>query len=297
MAKKILLGQFKRLYSSSPKSVPLSFTKYDIPTQEKLITRKQPLIICHGLFGSKQNWRSLAKSISLQCNCEVYTIDARNHGESPHDEHHTYDLMGNDLLRFITDHNIDNPMLMGHSMGGKVVMNVSLRYPELPSKLLVVDMAPVKLQLTREYSDHIQAMRDIQSRKLTRQRDADEILKAFEPDLIVRQFLLTNLKKSRSTGIYQFRIPFDILGQALSQLGGFSFETEPLPVSRLYQGPTLFITGGKSPFRKQFVDYPNLIKAQFPNSMIKNIAEAGHWVQTEKPQEFLNLTTSFINKE
>ena len=75
MTRRILLNQFKRLYSSSTsKTLPLSFTKYDIPTKDKLISRKQPLIICHGLFGSKQNWRSLAKSISLQCNCEVYTI-------------------------------------------------------------------------------------------------------------------------------------------------------------------------------------------------------------------------------
>ncbi|KAL9541024.1 hypothetical protein MBANPS3_009355 [Mucor bainieri] len=278
MTRGVPLNQFKRLYSSyASKTVPLSFTKYDAPSKNKLISRKQPLIICHGLFGSKQNWRSLAKSISSQCNCEVYTIDARNHGESPHDEHHTYDLMGSDLIRFIQEHNIKNPMLMGHSMGGKVMMNVSLRQPQLPSKLIVIDMAPIKLQLTREYSDHIEAMREIQSKQLTKQKEADEILQKFEPDLIVRQFLLTNLKKSRSTGVYQFRIPYDILGRALSQMGGFSFETQLISESRQYQGPTLFITGGKSPFRKQFVDHPEQIKAQFPNSVIQNIEDAGHW--------------------
>lgn len=167
--------------------------------------------------------------------------------------------------------------------GGKVMMNVSLRSPELPSKLIVIDMAPVQLQLTREYSDHIEAMREIQSRKLTKQKEADEILQKYEPDLVVRQFLLTNLKKSKSTGIYQFRIPFDILGRALSQMGGFSFgTTEPLLGSkRQYKGPTLFITGGKSPFRKQFVEHPELIKAQFPNSTIENIEGAGHWGKIE----------------
>lgn len=161
------------------------------------------------------------------------------------------------------------------------MMNVSLRNPEIPSKLIVIDMAPIKLQLTREYSDHIEAMRDIQSRKLTTQKEADEILQKFEPDLVVRQFLLTNLKKSKSTGIYQFRIPYDILGEALSQMGGFSFEAQPLPDTRQYKGPTLFITGGKSPFRKQFVDHPELIKAQFPNSIVENIEDAGHWGKYE----------------
>lgn len=102
-------------------TVPLSFVKYDtyktFPHKPQGVQeKKQPLIICHGLFGSKQNWRSLAKSISVRCQCEVYTIDARNHGESPHVDAHSYELMANDVLHFIQDQGIENPMLLGHSM-------------------------------------------------------------------------------------------------------------------------------------------------------------------------------------
>jgi pimeloyl-ACP methyl ester carboxylesterase len=152
-------------------------------------------------------------------------------------------------------------------------MNVALRKPEIPSKMIVIDMAPVPLKLTREYSVHIDAMREIQAKRLTKQKDADDILKQFEPDLVVRQFLLTNLKKNRSDGVYQFRIPYDILDRALGRMGGFDKAGPQKP----YTGPTLFITGGKSPFRKQFVEYPEEIKAQFPNSIIENIEDAGHW--------------------
>ncbi|KAI9469798.1 MAG: Alpha/Beta hydrolase protein [Benjaminiella poitrasii] len=277
-----------RFYSSV--NVPLSFTKYDINKTKTVITKRNPpLIIHHGLFGSKQNWKSLAKNLSANCNCEVYVVDARNHGDSPHNEIHTYNAMAKDLIQFIGDHKIKHPILMGHSMGGKVVMNVALHQPGLLSKLIVVDIAPVYHKLSREYDHHIEAMREIQARQLTKQKEADKILQKFEPDLIVRQFLLTNLKKDRATGVYQFRIPFDILGRSLNHMGEFSNNQQQ------YTGPTLFITGGASPFRKPFVNQSEIIKQQFPNSHIMTIEGAGHWVHTEKPQEFLGFVTVFIN--
>lgn len=152
-------------------------------------------------------------------------------------------------------------------------MNVALRKPEIPSKMVVIDMAPVPLKLTREYSVHIQAMREIQARRFNRQSEADAFLKQFEPDLVVRQFLLTNLKKNPTNGIYEFRIPYDILDHALGRMGGF----DPSSPQQPYTGPTLFITGGKSPFRKHFIEHPEDITTLFPNSTVENIEDAGHW--------------------
>jgi pimeloyl-ACP methyl ester carboxylesterase len=138
-------------------------------------------------------------------------------------------------------------------------------------------MAPVPIQLSNDYTMaavHVDAMREINSLKLKKQKEADEILKTYEPDLLVRQFLLTNLKKNlKNDGIYEFRIPFDILGESIDKMGEF-FQSEPI---KTFAGPTLFITGDKSPYRKQFIEQPALIKAQFPNSRIENIQDAGHW--------------------
>ncbi|KAI8076503.1 Alpha/Beta hydrolase protein [Gilbertella persicaria] len=272
----------KRFYST----VPLSFTKYNAPKD----MGKHPLVICHGLFGSKQNWRSLAKHLCQSCQRDVYTLDARNHGQSPHVHEHNYHAMSQDVIQFVKQQGIHHPILMGHSMGGKVMMHVALDQPELPSKIVIVDIAPVHLPLTREYHDHIRIMRDIQSRRLTKQKEADKILQTVEPDLVVRQFLLTNLKKNKEDGVYQFRNPLSILENALSRLGEFR-------QTGTYEGPTLFITGDKSPFRKPFIRQPELAKRYFPNAEIVNVKGAGHWVQAEKPQEFLSIATEFINKE
>lgn len=282
----------------STKTVPLSFTKFDTYKTHKkpagVEEKKEPLVICHGLFGSKQNWKSLAKSLSIKSQCEVYTIDARNHGESPHVEEHTYDTIAQDVYQFIQDQGLNKPMLMGHSMGAKAMMTLALRRPEIASKLIVIDMAPIPIKLSGEYQHHVEAMREINRLQLKKQKEADKVLQQYEPDLVVRQFLMTNLKKNlNKDGVYEFRIPYDTLGRSIDQLGDF-FQSQP-PLET-YQGSTLFITGGLSPYRREFLEYPDLIKAQFPNSRIVNIEGAGHWVQAEKPEEFISISTEFINK-
>lgn len=196
-----------------------------------------------------------------------------------------------------------------------MIMTTALKQPQLASKLVVIDMPPAKVKLTREYANWVNAMSDINDRKLTTQKEAYALLEEVEKDLVVRQFLLTNLKKRKQDGYYQFRIPYDILGRSLHHMG--DFRNEPNDV---YDGSTLFITGGLSPFRIDFLRNPNIIKQRFPNSVIENIDGAGHWgklllfilylcfvlpklmyylfsllVQTEKPEEFFNLAINFIN--
>lgn len=152
-------------------------------------------------------------------------------------------------------------------------MGLALHNPDLISRLIVVDIAPVIHPLSRDYYSHIDIMKEIQAMKLTKQKDAYDMIAKVEPDLIVQQFLLTNLKKNKSDGVYQFRIGLDNLGQSLENLGQFV----PLKQDAVYTRPTLFITGGNSPFRKPFLEQPEKIKSLFPNSTIKNVEGVGHW--------------------
>ena len=114
----------------------------------KLAFRKfgegKALLILHGLFGQSDNWNTLAKQFSEQ-NFEVFTIDLRNHGLSPHHQAWDYEVMASDIYEFIHDYNIQHPILLGHSMGGKVAMNFALNYDDLLlDKLIVADIAPVR---------------------------------------------------------------------------------------------------------------------------------------------------------
>lgn len=195
----------------------------------------------------------------------------RNHGDSPHNEVHTYDAMGEDLAAFLKKQGIDNSIVMGHSMGGKVVMNMCLRRIHPVSKLIVVDMAPSVLPLSSDFGSYIAAMDEIQQAKLTKRSEADAILSKWEPSLAIRQFLLTNLKKDEESGIYKFRVPYKTLGRSLGQMSSFLNE-KPEPFDK----PTLFIAGGKSGYIKPQRNGPS-IREQFPNSEIKVIEGAGHW--------------------
>lgn len=205
----------------------------------------------------------------------------RNHGDSPHSDAHTYDAMAEDLAVFLDKQGIDNSVVMGHSMGGKVVMNMCLRRLHPVSKLIVVDMAPDVLPLSSDFGSYVAGMDEIQQAKVTKRSEADAILSKREPNLAIRQFLLTNLKKDEETGIYKFRVPYKILGKSLGQMSAFLNEkTEP------FDKPTLFIAGGKSDYIKPERN-GQMIKEQFPNSEIKVIEGAGHWGKFHKTHTLL----------
>ncbi|KAI9338632.1 Alpha/Beta hydrolase protein [Pilaira anomala] len=248
-----------------------------------------PVLICHGLFGSKQNWTSLAKAMSNRLSRTVYTIDLRNHGDSPHRNVHTYEAMSNDLVEFISQEGIQDPILLGHSMGGKAVMTAALQNPDSVSKLIVVDMPPVPMRLSKEFASYVEAMRAIEKAKPKKQSEADAILARYESNVGVRMFLLTNLKRNEE-GEYKFRVPYETLGGALQNIGGF---IDPSMVEP-FEKPTLFIAGGHSPYYKPFQQQKKDIDVLFPNSELHVVEGAGHWVHAEKPDTVLNLITSFV---
>ncbi|KAI8088740.1 Alpha/Beta hydrolase protein [Halteromyces radiatus] len=271
--------------TGSSNTIPLSFTKY--PARGS-IQNSSPLAICHGLFGSKQNWRGLAKAMSQRLSRDVYAMDLRNHGESPHSLPHTYQVMADDLKQWVLDQGLKNITFLGHSMGGKTVMTLALTCPEIVSKLIVADIAPVHMPLLSEFPRYVEGFKMIESRQPTRQTDAEQLMMQYEPDPAIRQFLLTNVKKSRQDGVYRLRVPIDILGNALGNLGEFI-------QGHQYHGPTLFITGGISPYRKLFLAHPDLVDQQFPHSTMEVMPNCGHWLHAENPELFLSLICNFIN--
>ncbi len=86
----------------------------------------EPIIILHGLFGSSDNWLTQAKLFATQY--KVYSLDLRNHGLSPHSDDFDYPSMVSDLDEFVAERQIQNPVVMGHSMGGKAAMNFALAH-------------------------------------------------------------------------------------------------------------------------------------------------------------------------
>ncbi|EFR01145.1 abhydrolase domain-containing protein 11 [Nannizzia gypsea CBS 118893] len=243
-------------------------------------TNGRPIIFMHGLFGSKQNNRGMSKVLASQLGTSVYAIDLRNHGDSPHVPEHNYDVMADDVESFIKDRNLEKPVLLGHSMGAKAAMHLALRAPDLISAIISVDNSPTKTKLSENFPAYIKTMQEIENAGVTKQSEADEILRRVEPSLPVRQFLLTNLARDQNGQTLRFRIPLSILGESLPLLGDFPF-TQSDAVQ--FSGPALFLRGTRSRYITD-KSFP-IIRHFFPNYKLMDI-DAGHWLISENPDAF-----------
>lgn len=241
----------------------------------------EPLVILHGLLGSSDNWLTQAKLLSPRF--RIYTIDQRNHGQSPHDDAFDYQSMVNDLLQFLDDHHLGDPVLIGHSMGGKTVMNFALQHPDRVSKLVVVDIAPRAYNL--EHYALVNAMSDLPLADIRSRNEADAMLagKVSEPD--VRQFLLKNLQRTAGSG-FSWKVNLPVIR---SQLGNVGVD---LLTNGTFSKPTLFIRGARSAYIRDG-DWP-AIQARFPAARLETL-DTGHWVQAEKPQEFVAALTEWLD--
>ncbi|TGZ83384.1 alpha/beta-hydrolase [Ascodesmis nigricans] len=246
----------------------------------------------HGLFGSKQNHRSISKALAKDLNTPVYALDLRNHGDSPHVKRHDYLSMASDVTHFINSHNLESPILVGHSMGAKTAMAVALQHPSLVSRIIVVDNAPVEAGLASSFPRYIQAMRKIEDSKLTKQAEADEILENYggEKSLAVRQFLLTNLTRTHGSNVLRWRVPVQVLQNALDNMGGFPFH----PDKERFEKPALFVRGTMSHYVPD--ETIPIIGRFFPLFRMKDI-ESGHWVISEKPHDFKDAVIEFMTPD
>lgn len=208
------------------------------------------------------------------------TQDLRNHGDSPHIPRHDYTVMAADVARFIHDHGLREPTLIGHSMGAKTAMTLALQSPDLVANLIAVDNSPVDAALGSDFAKYVRGMKEIEAADVKRQAEADKILSKYEEALPVRQFLLGNLHRPCAGCPQKFRVPLEILGKALDQMGAFPY-TDPSKVR--FEKPSLFVRGTHSKYVPDEV-LP-LIGQFFPRFELVDI-EAGHWVISEKPEEF-----------
>ncbi|KAG5715350.1 Abhydrolase domain-containing protein C22H12.03, partial [Termitomyces sp. T112] len=238
---------FSNVQSQSQSVIDLDYATQIPPNGN---AKEGALVILHGLFGSKRNFTSLAKQLMKDLNIPIYSLDLRNQGTSPHSEPMTYSAMADDVLHFIKAHSLSNVTLLGHSMGGKAAMSVALhpflsdaRNTQVLSKLIVVDVAPTRAELSPEFKGYVAAMQKIERLKLRTRKEALEVLEEYEPDMTVRQFLLTNLNPlTQSEPFATFRVPLNTLGAAIPEIGSFPYA----PGERQWTGPSLFIKGSQS---------------------------------------------------
>ena len=252
----------------------ISFTKF----KSSSLTPQTPLVILHGLFGSKQNWKSLGLRFSAFR--DVYSLDLRNHGDSFHSSHSIAEMCG-DVEEFCKKFDLE-PHFLGHSMGGKVVMNLLLKSAHDFPKAVVVDIAPRNYSDSSLFKTYFKTMKSVNLDGSV--KEAEEFMKISIPQAEIRAFLLTNLKKE-AKGL-KWRVNLKGLEESMPDLWGFS------GFKKAYDGNVLFVRGGNSDYITG-KDGPEMTRL-FPSHQLETIANAGHWVHAEKPNEFIKIVNDYL---
>lgn len=238
-----------------------------------------PLVVLHGLFGSSDNWHSLAQRFGSFY--RVYCIDLRNHGRSPWDNVHSYETMAEDLYRFFNRHGIQKANLLGHSMGGKVAMHFAQGHPELLDKMIVADMGIKAYPMHHQHilaGIHALDLPNIRSRS-----EAEKILSLHVEAAGVRQFLLKNLYWV-TTGQLGWRMNVAVLEREMPNI------LAALP-EQVSWTPTLFLRGELSNYILS--DDESSLEELFPDSILQTIPNAGHWLHAEQPDAFFDAVMGF----
>ena len=243
-----------------------------------------PLLVFHGLFGMLDNWGSFGKEMGEFF--PVHLIDLRNHGKSFHSAEMSHDDLAEDILNYIEFHRLEKINLLGHSLGGKAVMQFAITYPDRLDKLIVVDISP------KAYPPHhqgiIKALESVDFHTLTSRQEVEEVLKQYIPEKSVIQFLAKNLYWTDDKKL-NWRFNLETLSSKYSE-----FVSNAIKYG-VFNGKTLFISGGNSNYILPQDEYQ--IKQQFPHSSIVTIKNAGHWVQAENPKDFNEVVKNFLEDQ
>ncbi|XP_014292358.1 sn-1-specific diacylglycerol lipase ABHD11 [Halyomorpha halys] len=273
----------------SAQPVHMAFTEYETVTAED--KNEIPIIILHGMLGSKTNWNTMGRQIAVKTSRKVVTLDARNHGDSPHTKEFSYEHMVRDLKLFMDEMNIKEASLLGHSLGGRAMMAFALTNPDMVRDLVIVDISPYSLSDSVHNIPHI--LKSLKSVKISKKNKTlvtirEAVGKQLEPSIKnpdLRNFLLMNLAYDDKSKKYFWKLNIQTLIDTLPSIINFP------KYEGVYTKPTLFLCGALSDFLKK-EDEPRILE-KFTGAKFLYIKDAGHLVHSQKPHEFLESVASF----
>jgi esterase len=242
--------------------------------------RGLPIVILHGLFASSRNWVSVGRFLAGVG--RPFALDLRNHGDSPHADSHTLGDLISDLRQWLSEHELERPLLLGHSMGGLAAMGFALRYPRAVRGLIVVDIAP------RAYHPRFEREFEALSLDITGYSSRSQIEEALQPvvpDRDVRQFLLMNAE--HADGGFRWKLNVPVLKRS-EFLEGPDFSS----LAGEADVPALLVAGGESEYVRE--DDITLFKRTFPNGSVAVIPGCGHWLHFICSEQFEGLLRRFI---
>jgi len=239
------------------------------------------LMLIHGLFGSVDNLSALRRQFTPLF--QVLSIDLPDHGKSAFTQTFSFERYAELISRLVQSVDINHLSIVGHSLGGKVAMQLALNQHQLISHLIVLDIAPV--EYTARHSKVFQGLNNVVLASLTSRKKADAALSQYVEDSSTRQFLLKSLYNEND--IWKWRFNIALLQRDYARLSAAITSVQP------YLGPVLFIKGEHSDYL--LPEHRPAVVELFPNSQSKMISSTGHWLHAEKPLLCGKIIHSFFS--
>lgn len=240
-------------------------------------------VFLHGLFGQGKNFSSIASALSDLATSHL--VDLPNHGRSPWTVTFDLDTQADQVADWIADTFTSPVSLIGHSLGGKIAMRLALRRPELIERLMIVDISPARNEAASSFDALVAALRRLDIDHLTSRAQADALLAPEIPDVVVRRFLLQNLRHQGAH--WSWMANLDLLADSLHFVGGWP------EIEARYDGPVFWVTGGRSPYVQP--EHVAAMRALFPRMLQVNLKRAGHWVHADDPASFVAVCRRLLN--
>jgi esterase len=241
------------------------------------------VVVLHGLFGMGNNLGRLGRA--LEDAYRVHLVDLPDHGRSGWTRRSDLRGMAGALRAWLSEQSIAGAHLVGHSLGGKVAMQCALDDPAAVVSLTVADIAPVTY--SRSHDTIFLALTEVAAADCRSRAEADEILATHIGEAGVRQFLLMSLYRDED-GSYAWR--FNLQGLQRN----YAAYLKAPEFEEAYPGPALFLRGARS----DYVTDAHLaeIERQFPAAHTETLADCGHWLHAEQPDQFNALVRGFLDQ-
>lgn len=259
-----------------------------VELNQRITGEGAPLILLHGLFGSLENLGGIARR--LQDEWQIHALDQRNHGSSPHTDTMDYPAMAADVIAYLDRQGINKARILGHSMGGKVAMQVALQAPERVEKIVVADIAPVSYK--PRHDAILEGLKNLDLQSARTRQDADKFLAEFVEMPSTRQFLLKNLERvpreeqQEGGAVFRWRLNLPVIDACYGNLAKAPEGDGP------YEGPVLFLKGAESAYIQE--KHRDEIMRLFPAAELRVIEDTGHWLHAEKADTFAALSRRFL---
>lgn len=238
-----------------------------------------PLVLLHGLFGSLENMGSVARLLSGEH--QVLSVDLPDHGRSPHLPNSGLAEYADQVESWLDAEGIGEVDVVGHSLGGKVAMELALATPHRVKRLIVLDVSPVRYG--ERHTDVFAGLKSIHPPGLGSRSEADEQLRRYVSEPAVRTFLLKNLVKTDAG--YRWRLNLNGLENAYPRLVAANRDGR-------FSGPVLFLKGDRSDYI--LPSHKDAVTGRFPSAELKIVSGTGHWLHAEKPELVARLIEQFM---